>query len=106
MQRMAIPCTLMDDEELIGKISERFGNSRWMFIPNTLHLEKIFVSEDLAKELQKHPRCRVSSTPTPYLFRMAGYPSFVKGPIPSLLPQLRHHPFPIRFRSEMTPRES
>ena len=64
MQRMAIPCTLKDDEELIGKISERFGNSRWMLIPNTLHLEKIFVSEDLAKELQGHPRCRVSSTPT------------------------------------------
>ena len=68
MQRMAIPCTLKDDEELIGKISERFGNSRWMFIPNTLHLEKIFVSEDLAKELQGHPRCRVSPTTTPLSF--------------------------------------
>jgi hypothetical protein len=68
MQRMAIPCTLKDDEELIGKINERFGNSRWMFIPNTLHLEKIFVSEDLAKELQRHPRCRVSPTPTPLSF--------------------------------------
>jgi len=68
MQRMAIPCTLKDDEELIGKISERFGNSRWMLIPNTLHLEKIFVSEDLAKELQGHPRCRISSTPTPLSF--------------------------------------
>lgn len=68
MQRMAIPCTLKDDEELIGKISERFGNRRWMFIPNTLHLEKIFVSQDLAKELQGHPRCRVSSTPTPLSF--------------------------------------
>ena len=68
MQRMAIPCTLKDDEELIGKISERFGNSRWMFIPNTLHLEKIFVSKDLAKELQGHPRCRVSSAPTPLSF--------------------------------------
>jgi len=68
MQRMAIPCTLKDDEEIIGKISERFGNSRWMFIPNTLHLEKIFVSEDLAKELQGHPRCRVSFTPTPLFF--------------------------------------
>jgi hypothetical protein len=68
MQRMAIPCALKDDEELIGKISERFGNSRWMFIPNTLHLEKIFVSEDLAIELQGHPRCRVSPTPTPLSF--------------------------------------
>lgn len=68
MQRMAIPCTLKDDEELIEKIRERFGNDRWMFIPNTLHLEKIFVSEDLAKELQGHPRCRVSPTPTPLSF--------------------------------------
>lgn len=68
MQRMAIPCTLKDDEELIEKIRERFGNNRWMFIPNTLHLEKIFVSEDLAKELQRHPRCRVSPTPTPLSF--------------------------------------
>jgi hypothetical protein len=68
MQRMAIPCTLKDDEELIGKISERFGNNRWMLIPNTLHLEKVFVSEDLAKELQGHPRCRISSTPTPLSF--------------------------------------
>jgi len=68
MQRMAIPCTLKNDEELIGKISERFGSSRWMFIPNTLHLEKIFVSKDLAKELQGNPRCRVSSTPTPLSF--------------------------------------
>ena len=68
MQRMAIPCTLKDDEELIGKIRERFGNNRWIFIPNTLHLEKIFVSEDLAKELQGHPRCRVSPTPTPLSF--------------------------------------
>ena len=68
MQRMAIPCTLKDDEELIEKIRERFGNNRWMFIPNTLHLEKIFVSEDLAKELQGYPRCRVSPTPTPLSF--------------------------------------
>jgi hypothetical protein len=52
------------DEKKTGKLIERFGNSRWMFIPNTLHLEKIFVSEDLAKELQGNPRCRVSSTPT------------------------------------------
>lgn len=88
MQRMAIPCTLMDDEELIGKISERFGNSRWMFIPNTLHLEKIFVSEDLAKELQKHPRCRVSSTPTPIFFEWPVIPLLLKDPF---------HPYFLNF---------
>jgi hypothetical protein len=68
MQRMAIPCTLQDDAELIQKIRDRFGDNRWILIPNTLHLEKIFVSEDLAKELRGHPRCRVSSTPTPLTF--------------------------------------
>jgi len=68
MQRMAIPCTLQDDAELVQKIRDRFGDKRWMLIPNTLHLEKIFVSEDLARELREHPRCRVSSTPTPLSF--------------------------------------
>ena len=68
MQRMAIPCTLEDDAELVKKIRERFGDKRWMLIPNTLHLEKVFVSKDLAKELQGHPRCRVSPTTTPLTF--------------------------------------
>ncbi|NBR70772.1 MAG: DUF2088 domain-containing protein [Verrucomicrobia bacterium] len=68
MQRMAIPCTLQDDAALFQKIRERFGERRWMLIPNTLHLGRIFVSHDLVKELQNHPRCRVSSTPTPLTF--------------------------------------
>ncbi len=51
MQRMAIPCTLPDDEALIATIRERFGEQGWMFIPNTLHLETIYVSEDLATNL-------------------------------------------------------
>jgi len=68
MQRMAIPCTLKDDQELIEKIEERFGQKRWMFIPNTLHVEKIFVSQDLAQELKGNPRCLVASTPTQLTF--------------------------------------
>jgi hypothetical protein len=68
MQRMAIPCTLKDDEELITKIRERFGDKRWMFIPNTLHVEKIFVSQDLAQELQPHPKCNLNMTPIPCCF--------------------------------------
>ena len=63
MQRMAIPCTLRDDEELMKTLWQRYGERRWMFIPNTLHVEKIFVSADLAAELRKHPRCRVSDRP-------------------------------------------
>ena len=68
MQRMAIPCTLKDDQELIEKIEERFGNKRWMLIPNTLHVERIFVSQDLVQELKKNSRCLVASTPTQLTF--------------------------------------
>ncbi|MEY5063158.1 MAG: hypothetical protein RLZZ112_1122, partial [Verrucomicrobiota bacterium] len=56
MQRMAIPCTLRDDEELVQTLRQRYGDRRWMFIPNTLHVEKLFVSEDLAAELRKNSR--------------------------------------------------
>ena len=68
MQRMAIPCTLADDRELFAKISERYGEKRWMLIPNTLHVERIFVSSDLAQELRQHPRCQVAPSPTPLTF--------------------------------------
>jgi len=68
MQRMAIPCTLRDDEELIRTLRQRYGDRRWMFIPNTLHVEKIYVSADLATELRKHPRCQVSERPIPLEF--------------------------------------
>jgi len=68
MQRMAIPCTLADDRELFAKISERYGEKRWMLIPNTLHVERIFVSADLAQELGQHPRCQVAPSPTPLTF--------------------------------------
>ena len=65
MQRMAIPCTLKDDEALVAQIRQRYGDQRWMLIPNTLHVEKIFVSGDLAAELRSHPKCQVASHPTP-----------------------------------------
>ena len=68
MQRMAIPCTLPDDEQLLTTIRQRYGEKRWMLIPNTLHVEKIFVSADLAQELRQHSRCQVAPRPTPLSF--------------------------------------
>jgi hypothetical protein len=68
MQRMAIPCTLKDDETLVAQIRQRYGDQRWMLIPNTLHVEKIYVSEDLAKDLRGHSKCQVSTRPTPLSF--------------------------------------
>jgi len=39
-----------------------------MLIPNTLHVEKVFVSEDLAKELRGHSKCQVATQTTPLSF--------------------------------------
>jgi len=69
MRRMAIPCTLQDDEDVVLRIRERFGDSGWMFIPNTLHLESLYCSADIAAELRNHPRCRVSDSSRPLAFR-------------------------------------
>lgn len=59
MRRMAIPCTLTNEQEVIHRMSERYGEQRWMFIPNTLHLETIFVSADLVSELRDNAMCEI-----------------------------------------------
>lgn len=59
MRRMAIPCTLTNEQEVIHRMSERYGEERWMFIPNTLHLETIFVSADLVGELRDNEKCEI-----------------------------------------------
>ncbi|MCC6508159.1 MAG: DUF2088 domain-containing protein [Pirellulaceae bacterium] len=63
MDRAKIPATLKDDQTLINLVAERFGISRWMFIPNTLHLDQLYVTEDLCDELSRHRICRVESSP-------------------------------------------
>jgi hypothetical protein len=68
MERAKIPATLRDDEEVIAMIRERYGDARWMFIPNTLHLGELFVSDDLAPELSSHLRCTVDPTPIEIAF--------------------------------------
>jgi hypothetical protein len=68
MDRAKIPATLTDDESLIGLIEERYGSERWMFIPNTLHLEELYVSADLRDELSVHPLCSVADKPTEMSF--------------------------------------
>ena len=68
MERAKIPTTLTDDEEVIAKMCARFGAQRWMFIPNTLHLEKLYVSEDLRDEVDSHPICHVGSQPVDLSF--------------------------------------
>ena len=69
MIRAKIPVTLPDDETLLDTIRARFGTGRWMFIPNTLHLETLYVSEDLRDELAAQPRCTVDATPVELTFK-------------------------------------
>jgi hypothetical protein len=63
MGRAKIPITLANDEELVATLSRRYGPQRWLFIPNTLHLETLYASEDLADELAANPRCEVDGSP-------------------------------------------
>jgi len=68
MERIKIPATLETEAELVNLIRDRFGDRRWMFIPNTLHLEQLYVTEDLAAELRADPRCEVADAPVPLTF--------------------------------------
>ncbi len=69
MDRAKIPATLPDDEAVVNTIAERFGSERWMFIPNTLHLEKLFVTADLVDELSASAICRIDPQPVDLTFR-------------------------------------
>ena len=68
MDRAKIPATLASDEVLIRTIAERYGTSRWMLIPNTLHLGELLVSADLCDELSALPGCRVEPAAIPLQF--------------------------------------
>ena len=63
MERAKIPATMENDEALVAAIQHRYGSERWMFIPNTLHLDHLYASVDLQAEIEKHPRCTIEGEP-------------------------------------------
>jgi len=67
LARGKIPPTFATDEALFKALSERFGFERWMVVPNTLHLETLYVSEDLVKEVSD-AGCTVDPDPVPLSF--------------------------------------
>lgn len=69
MGRARIPATLADDKELVDTICDRYGPERWMFIPNTLHLEELYVTEDMRDEMAANPICSVAEKPTELSFK-------------------------------------
>ncbi len=63
MERAKIPATLAHDQELIERVAERYGSRRWLFIANTLHLGRLYASEDLREEIEAHPLCTIDPKP-------------------------------------------
>jgi hypothetical protein len=68
MERAKIPATLPNDEVLIERLRARYGEHRWVFIPNTLRLDYFYVSEDLREEIASHPRCEIGREPVTLIF--------------------------------------
>lgn len=68
MDRAKIPATLKNDQNVIQVVEDRYGSHRWMFIPNTLHLDTLFVSADLKPELESHPLCSIDPEPVDVTF--------------------------------------
>lgn len=69
MERVKIPATFRDDEELFERIAARYGEKGWIVIPNTLHLEALYASEDLLGELAVNPICMIDPEPVELHFQ-------------------------------------
>jgi hypothetical protein len=69
MGRVKIPVAFQNDQELFEKLTWRYGNHGWMVIPNTLHLETLYASEDLRPALEANPICSIDSNPIELSFR-------------------------------------
>ncbi len=71
--RGKIPLTFETDAELISSLRNKYGEKRWMFIPNTLRLDSIYVSEDLVDEIHAADNCSIDSTPVELMFKDGKY---------------------------------
>jgi hypothetical protein len=69
MERVKIPATFRDDEELFTMIAGRYGEHGWLVIPNTLQLETLYASEDLRNELAANPLCVIEPQAVDLTFR-------------------------------------
>ncbi len=69
MDRVKIPATFRDDEELFERIAWRYGEKGWLVIPNTLHLGTLYASEDLRDELAANPICEIDPEPLELRFQ-------------------------------------
>ncbi|MEX0643097.1 MAG: hypothetical protein WD468_10375 [Pirellulales bacterium] len=69
MGRAKIPVTFRDDEELVSMLTTRYGENGWLWIPNTLHLETLYASENLRDAVEANPICEVREEPVRLTFQ-------------------------------------
>jgi hypothetical protein len=69
MGRVKIPVAFKDDDELFEKMTWRYGDRGWMVIPNTLHLETLYASDDLRPALEANPICKIDPDPIDLTFK-------------------------------------
>jgi Lactate racemase N-terminal domain len=69
MGRAKIPVTFRNDEELVNMLTKRYGENGWLWIPNTLHLETLYASENLRDELAANSICKVEPAPIELAFQ-------------------------------------
>jgi len=80
MERVKIPPTFRDDEELFERLAWRYGEKRWVIIPNTLHLETLYVSEDLRDEIAANPICSIDGESVELSFQSGRHQLQFNGP--------------------------
>lgn len=56
-----VPLVLPNDQAVLEWLQKQSGKTRWMLIPNTLHLGELYVSADLNEELAANPLTEIDS---------------------------------------------
>ncbi|MCI0334029.1 MAG: DUF2088 domain-containing protein [Planctomycetes bacterium] len=81
MSRAKIPVTFADDEELFQRLAGRYGEDGWLIIPNTLHLETLYASDNLRDALESNPICEVEPQPVELTFTGGRHRLSFDGPL-------------------------
>jgi hypothetical protein len=69
MGRIKVPFAFEDDQKLFETMIGRYGDHGWLVIPNTLHLETLYATEDLRPTLEANPICKIDPDPIDLTFK-------------------------------------
>jgi hypothetical protein len=69
MGRIKVPFAFEDDQKLFETMISRYGDHGWLVIPNTLHLETLYATEDLRPALEANRICKIDPDPIELTFQ-------------------------------------